>query len=149
MSNYSSHTLGASYNQIEVDISEVENGLNDFNVRTKRALWKYLEQDACPMLRNYMRAEHPWKNRTGTAELGLDAKVVKSGNMKRDDYSLGVELSHSAYNKGFPYGVSLEYGAFNHRTGRYNKPYPILEPTARTMYPKVVEDMQGIVDLYG
>ncbi len=159
------YSLGKRYAQVEVDVSEVTEGLNDFNVRTKRALWKYLDQDVCPMLTNYMRAEHPWKNRSRTAEIGLNARVVKSGNMKRDDYSLGVELSHSAYNdRGQEYGMFLEYASggfdkngnpigvgvqnFRAKTG-FNKPYPILMPTAIRMSPKVLEDMQGIVDYYG
>lgn len=145
----SNYSYGNPYAEISVDISEVTDGLDDFNVRTKRALRRYLEQDACPMLVNYMVSNHPWTNRTRTAEKGLDAKVLKSGNMKRTDFMLEVELSHSAYNNGFPYGLALENGSYNVRTGRRNKPYPILKPTVERFSPKIIEDMQGIVDYYG
>ena len=143
------YSLGGSYAEVSIDVDDVTEGLNEFNVRTKRAIWKYFQQEACPMLKQYMVDNHPWQNRTRTAEIGLDAKVNKSGNMKRTDYMLELEISHSAYHKGFPYGNSLETGSFNARTGRRNKPYPIIEPTKRIMFPKVIEDLEGIIDYYG
>lgn len=143
-----SYSLGDKYGDIEVDISDVTDGLDEFNVKAKRAIRQYLEQDACPMLENYMQSTHPWKNRTRTAEIGLSADIEKSGNMKRTDWMIRVILSHSAYHKGYPYGLSLEYGAYNVRTGRMNKAYPILEPTARLKGADVVEGMKAVVERY-
>lgn len=140
------YSLGGSYAEVSIDVDEVLGGLDDFNVKTKRAIRRYLELDACPMLVDYMVSNHPWQNRTRTAEVGLTAKVNKSGNMKRTDFMLELEISHSAYHNGFPYGMSLENGSYNVRTGGRNKPYPIIEPTKRIMFPKVIEGMEGVAD---
>ena len=143
------YSLGGSYAEYTIDASDVIDGLDEFNVKAKRALRRYLEQEACPMLVDYMVSNHPWKNRTRTAEIGLTAKVTKTGNMKRTDWNLELEIAHTAYHNGFPYGMSLENGSYNARTGRRNKPYPIIEPTKRIMFPKVIEDMEGVLDYYG
>ena len=135
------YSVGKPYAQVSVDISDVTDGLEEFNVRTKRALRKYLEEDACPQLRSYMKSHHKWQNRTGTAEVSLDAKVIKSGNMKRTDFMLNVELSYSAYNRGFPYGVMLE--------NAYDGKYALFPDTLDKMSPEILEGMRGVVDYYG
>lgn len=154
----SSYNWGKSYTDVldvdsketsvEIYIDDVLDGIEDFNIKTKRALREYLEQEACPMLTQYMQANREWRDRTNTARLGLKAEVEKTGNMKRTDWRIRVALTHSAYHNGYPYGASLEYGSENVLTGGRNKPYPILEPTVRKKGGDVVNGMKAVVERY-
>ena len=158
------YSYGTPYGDVRVDISDVTANLAEFNVKTKKALRKYLEQDACPMLESYMQANRPWQDRTSTARIGLTASVEKSGALTRDDYELRVKLSHTAYNeRGQAYGAYLEYASggfdssgkpighgvknFRSSTG-YNKPYSILAPTAILKGADVLNGMRGVVERY-
>lgn len=82
-------------------------------------------------LERYMKANHPWKNRTGAAEAGLSAKLISS----KKKYVQSIELSH-----GVPYGVYLEYAM--------EKRFAILEPTIRIKGPDIVNDLQGKLDMF-
>ncbi len=137
MSNYYN---GSGY--CHVDVAEVQDGLLKYAWASRGKLKKFLEQQECPMLEEYMKSNHAWQNRTGTAERGLTADVEESGkSVKDDDYSLRVRLYHTAYNDGYPYGERLEYD--------YEKRYAILEPTVRLKGSQVVNDMEGVLEKVG
>lgn len=77
-------------------------------------------------LERYMKANHPWQNRTGAAEAGLSARVSSS----RLNYVQTIELAH-----GVPYGVYLE--------NSMERRFAIIEPTIRIKGPEIVNDLQG------
>lgn len=77
-------------------------------------------------LEEYMKANHPWQNRTGAAEAGLSATVSSS----KLNYAQTIELSH-----GVPYGVYLEYSM--------GRRFAIIEPTIRIWGPQIVDDLEG------
>lgn len=79
----------------------------------------------------YMKANHPWQNRTGAAEAGLSAKVRSS----RINYVQTMELSH-----GVPYGVYLEYSM--------ERRFAIIEPTMRIKGPEIIGDLQGKLGMF-
>lgn len=80
---------------------------------------------------SYMKANHPWTNRTGAAERGLSAKVSHS----KMNYVQTIELKH-----GVPYGVYLEYSM--------ERRFAILEPTIRIKGPEIVNDLQGKIGMF-
>ena len=89
------------------------------------AVTAYMNSEAS-MLEAYMKSHHPWTNRTGNAERGLNAKVTQS--TKR--YVTTITLAHG---KDIYYGVYLENGM--------GRRFAIIEPTIRLMGPKIVENL--------
>lgn len=81
-------------------------------------------------LEQYMKANHPWKNRTGNAERGLHADVDTSEKCYRQT----ITLAHGA---DIYYGVYLEY--------YYGRKYAIIEPTIRIKGPEIVNDLRGMI----
>lgn len=94
-------------NQIKIRLSTVKGHLPRRTNAFMKRIAKELEQ--------YMKANHPWQNRTGNAERGLKAQVTQSA--KR--YVTTIELSHSVY-----YGIYLEKG--------FEERYAIIQPTIKT-----------------
>lgn len=82
-------------------------------------------------LERYMKANHPWKNRTGAAEAGLSAKVVSS----RINFVQTITLAH-----GVPYGVYLE--------NSMERRFAIIEPTIRLKGPEIINDLQGKLHMF-
>lgn len=82
-------------------------------------------------IEGYMKAKHPWKNRTGAAEAGLSAKVTSSPK----NYVQTIALSH-----GVSYGVYLEYSM--------GRRFAIIEPTIRIKGPEIVNDLQGKLGMF-
>ena len=82
-------------------------------------------------LERYMKANRPWRDRTGAARAGLSAKVTSS----RMNYVQTIELTH-----GVPYGVYLEYSM--------GRRYAILEPTIRLKGPDIINDLQGKLGMF-
>lgn len=82
-------------------------------------------------IEKYMKANHPWKNRTGAAEKGLSAKLTTS----KKKYANTIALSH-----GVPYGVYLEYSM--------ERRFAIIEPTIRIKGPEFVNDLQGKLNMF-
>lgn len=128
--------LGSGYARL--DAAQLQEGLLKYAWASRGKLKKYLENDVCPMLEQYMKQNHAWKNRTGTAERGLTADVEED---KSNDYVLNVRVYHTAYNNGFPYGKRLEYD--------YGRKYAILEPTVRLKGPEVINNMKGLLNDVG
>lgn len=150
MSEYSGRSYvqnGKQFASWYVNTSDVNKGLSDFSVSAKKALKSYLEEEAAPMLRDYMQNNHGWENRTYTAEVGLTVDVVSEGNMKRDDYSLHVEMYHTAKHNGYEYGRYLE-GIDPGKNGQYRTDLGVLEKTARLEAPIVVNGMKNVLERY-
>lgn len=82
-------------------------------------------------LEQYMKSNHPWKNRTGNAERGLSARLVSSPQ----NYVQSIELAH-----GVPYGVYLEYSM--------EKRFAIIEPTIRIKGPEIINDLQDKLGMF-
>lgn len=107
----------------------------DFYLDKKLANIKLRVEKACILkatqtatkAENYMKANRPWKDRTGDAkrELYCTAKEGKQG-------VINVTFGH-----GVPYGTALEFG----HAGRYE----ILTPTLRIYQPVFKKDMQDVI----
>lgn len=82
------------------------------------------------MLEAYMKSHHPWQNRTGNAERGLNARVTQS----KKKYVTTIELAHG---KDIWYGVYLEYSM--------GRRFAIIEPTIRIKGPEVMENMAALM----
>lgn len=110
-------------------------GLTAVNQRAPINLHKYMERRAIEV-ESYMKANHPWRNRTGRAERGLHVDVIDHPSMK----NVRMELKHS--DVVWPwYGYYLEYGSSHAR------PYPIIEPTQRTFGPRLLNEL-NLSELY-
>lgn len=139
------YSLGKGYAKVRFDTSDID--FEGFGYRAKKAIKTYFEQEAAPSVRQYMKNNHKWKNRTHTAEVGLEAKVVTDGNMKRDDWRINLAMYHTALHNGYEYGLVLEGLAPLH--GVYRKDLGVLEDTVKLYTPVVLRDMAGILDRYG
>lgn len=110
-------------------------GLNAVNERAPLNLQKYMEKKAVEA-EQYMKTHHPWQNRTGRAERGLNAKVT------RDDLSKTIHLGLYHSDIVWPwYGAYLEYGTSRMRA------FPILEPTQRVFGPRLLNEL-NLSELY-
>ncbi len=118
-------------------------GLQAVNDRAPINLRKYMERRAIEV-ENYMKANHPWRNRTGRAERGLCVDIVDNPNFKQ----IRMELKHS--DVVWPwYGYYLEYGTGN-RSGKGSgnaRPYPILGPTRDVFGPRLLNEL-NLSELY-
>lgn len=83
------------------------------------------------MLEQYMKAHHPWTNRTGNAERGLNAKVTQS----KKKYVTTITLAHGP---DIWYGVYLEYSM--------GQRFAIIEPTIRLKGPEITENLGGLLE---
>lgn len=84
----------------------------------------------CEEAEDFMKAQHPWQNRTGDAERGLYATIAGV-----EDDRLVIYLYHSVY-----YGVYLETAE------RFHGKYAIINPTMQRFAPKLTRDLQGIMN---
>lgn len=82
------------------------------------------------MLEQYMKSHHPWTNRTGNAERGLNARVTQS----KKKYVTTITLAHG---KDIWYGVYLEYSM--------GQRFAIIEPTIRLKGPEITEQLGGLL----
>ena len=118
-------------------------GLQAVNNRAPINLHKYMERRSIEV-ENYMKMNHPWKNRTHRAEEGLHADVVDIPNLKQ----IRMELKHSDIVWPW-YGYYLEYGTGN-RSGKGSgnaRPYPIIGPTQRVFGPRLLNEL-NLSELY-
>lgn len=116
-------TFDAGKNQIKTKLSLMD-------AKHRGVVEAYMVQKA-EDLERYMKANHPWRNRTGAAEAGLSARVSSS----RMNYVQTIELAH-----GVPYGVYLEYSM--------EKRFAIIEPTMRLKGPEIVNDLRGKLGMF-
>lgn len=116
-------TLDANKNQIKTKLGWI-------NSKYRMVVGSYMVGKARE-LEKYMKANHPWQNRTGNAEAGLSAKLSNSPR----NYVQTIALLH-----GVPYGVYLEYSM--------EKRFAIIEPTIRIKGPDIVNDLQGKIGMF-
>lgn len=116
-------TFDGNKNQIKTSLGFID---KNFRPVVKEYMVKKAED-----LERFMKANHPWQNRTGAAEAGLSAKVISSPA----DYVQSIELNHGVY-----YGVYLEYSM--------GRRFAILEPTIRLKGPEIVDDLQGKLKMF-
>lgn len=83
------------------------------------------------MLEQYMKSHHPWTNRTGNAERGLNARVTQS----KKKFVTTITLAHG---KDVWYGVYLEYSM--------GQRYAIIEPTIRLKGPEITSQLGTLLD---
>ena len=96
--------------------------------RVMRAAW-VTAQSMAPAVENYMKNEAPWKDQTGNARAGLQARAFKEGD------SIGIDLNHSV-----PYGVYLE--------AKWSGRYAIIQPTVDHMGPIVMARFNRLMERY-
>lgn len=113
----------------DVNKNQIKTRLSKVNESYSKIIKNYMIQEAGELER-YMKAYHPWQNRTGAAEAGLSAKVSSSTK----NYVQTIKLSH-----GVPYGVYLEYSM--------GRRFAIIEPTMRLKGPEIVNGLQGKLDM--
>lgn len=75
-----------------------------------------------------MQQNRPWTDRTGKAKATLNAKVSQPSAT-----TVRITLAH-----GVDYGIWLELA--------HEKKYAIIEPTIRLEGPRIVEDMNTLMD---
>ena len=120
--------------------------LNGLSERTRKAVRSYLEKDAAPEILHFMKSNHKWQNRTYTAETGLECKLAKTGNLRKEKYFATLQMYHTATHNGYEYGRALE--GIDPIHGVYRKDLGVLEDTLLVYTPQVVEGMKGILDKY-
>lgn len=145
LSEFRGRSYGKGYAKVGIDTTGIN--LDDFGYKVRKAVKHYLESDGAPFVREYMKENHRWKNRTRTAEVGLTCDVVSEGNMKTSNYSIHLEMYHTAKHNGYEYGRALE--GIDPIHGVYRTDLGVLKDTLEKCIPVVVSDMRGIVNLYG
>lgn len=110
--------------------NQIKTRLSAMDKKYRTVVESYMVQKA-EILERYMKANHPWKNRTGAAEAGLNARVSSS----KMNYVQTITLSH-----GVPYGVYLEHSM--------ERRFAILEPTMRIKGPEIVNDLRGKIGMF-
>ena len=118
---------------LRVDLHLNENPATQMKIRvyseaSKSAIQGYVSKKAQEM-ELYMKKKHKWKNRTGNAEGGLNAKISKSEHGWRET----IELSHG---QNIWYGVYLEYAM--------EKRFAIIEPTLTVFLPRIQKELNSI-----
>ena len=135
-------TMAASINNFEF-LSKSRRGVNfsasgsinlrDFYLDTALDLTAECEK-WCIEAKRYMQANHPWNNRTGNAERGLNAAIAGIENGE-----IVMYLYHSV-----PYGKYLE------GENGFRYPYAgllhIIEPTIQEFGPQLMYNLQGILE---
>lgn len=111
---------------------ETRGGLNlqDFYLSVAEELMSEVSY-WCDDAVEYMKANHPWNNRTHAAEEGLGAMIA---GIEED--KIVIYLYHSVY-----YGVYLEERNFPH-AGRLE----IIRPTLQQFAPQLTRNLQGLLD---
>lgn len=112
---------------------QIKARLNKMNANNPIAVAKvtqFMTQQAS-MLEQYMKSHHPWTNRTGNAERGLNAKVTQS----KKRYVTTITLAHG---KDIYYGVYLEHSM--------GERFAIIEPTIRLKGPEVAAQLGVLLE---
>lgn len=107
--------------------SDLDKNLNKMSVKMGAAVLMYAATKASE-LQAKMKLNRPWTDRTGMAKATLNAKVSQP-----DNTTIRITLAH-----GVSYGIWLELA--------HEKNYAIVAPTIREEAPRVVEDLQGLMN---
>ena len=108
-------------------------GLESVQNRASQNFVKYMQRRA-DEIEVYMKQNHPWQNRTGRAERGLNTSVdeVVTGG----EALVQIGLLHD---EGTWYWRHLEYGM--------GRRFAIIEPTQRVFGPKLLNEL-NLSELY-
>lgn len=122
----------ASLFDTDTFLSKGRKGLNIGNLyMSVGADLQFIATRWCEKAQRYMMANHKWKNRTGDAEMGVDASVAGIENDRLEIY-----LYHSVY-----YGKYLETVDFS-KAGYLG----IIPETIQTVAPQITADLQDLLD---
>ena len=110
---------------LELDISELEDGLSSLERRLDSGLFALTEYWASQS-QNRLRANAPWTDRTGNARNGLMGRAGREGS------SYTVDMFHSV-----PYGIWLEV--------RWGGRYSTILPTLQEVSPQVMAHARGLI----
>ncbi len=109
----------------EVSPTVLADALESHWQRTVDGLVQAFSRSAMDILA-FARVNHPWRNRTGAAESGLNVVVEVSGD------TLALHLAHAA-----PHGIWLET--------RWGGRWGVLDSALRFGVGRVMADMQNIM----
>ncbi|MBO5743304.1 MAG: hypothetical protein J6R68_03385 [Clostridia bacterium] len=107
--------------------SDLAKGLDALGPKMGAAILMYAATKASEF-RYKMKINRPWTDRTNMAKALLDAKVSQP-----NDTTIRITLSH-----GVDYGIFLELAN--------EKKYAIIAPTIQEESPRVVEDLQNLMN---
>lgn len=112
---------------IDYSQSSLNHNLDKLSVKMGAMLLMYASTKASK-IQAEMQRTRPWRDRTGMAKATLRA-VVSQPN----DKTIRITLAH-----GVSYGIWLELA--------HQKQYAIIGPTIQQESPKIVTDLQGIMN---
>lgn len=112
------------------DISKLSQGLLQMQTKMAAMILMYAATKASE-LEAKMKINRPWTDRTGMAKATLNASVSQP-----DTNTVRITLAH-----GVDYGIWLELA--------HGKNYAIISPTIDAEAPKIVSDLQGLMDRIG
>ena len=113
--------------KLEYNKSGLKKGLDNFGLKFGAMILMYASTKAAE-LQSKMQMNRPWTDRTGMAKATLSAKVSQpSKSLVR------ITLAH-----GVDYGIWLELAN--------GKKYAIIAPTVQEEGPRIVEDMQDLMN---
>lgn len=114
----------------KLDAEGVKNNLKLLRSKNQQAVLQIAEDFCRKRIEPYMKANAPWKDRTGNARRGLSAKAKLKGTIIKN---VEIELSHGVW-----YGYRLEQW--------FNQRYQIIWPTARAMGPELMKECNGYLN---
>lgn len=113
----------------KLDVSELEDNLEEVEQRARQAILMYAKTGALT-LQNYARRNAPWTDRTAHARQRLEATAEEIPNGAK------ITLAH-----GVDYGIWLELA--------HEKRYAIIEPTIRLKGPEVIQGFENLMSKMG
>ena len=113
--------------KLDYNASDLSKNLDKMSVKMGALILMYASTKASK-LQSTMQKNRPWRDRTGMAKATLRG-VVSQPN----ENLIRITLSH-----GVSYGIWLELA--------HQKQYAIIGPTIKTESPKVMSEMQGILN---
>lgn len=113
--------------KFRLDSTKLKSNMLSLAPKVKTAVLMYAGTKA-PVLESYMKTHRKWTDRSGMAKTLLNAKVSKP-----DENTVRFTLSH-----GVDYGIWLELA--------HEKKYAIIEPTINLEGPKILNDLNLLLD---
>ena len=113
--------------KIDYTSSSLNQGLDKMAVKMGALILMYASTKASK-IQSQMQLKRPWTDRTGMAKATLRARVSQP-----NEDLIRITLSH-----GVSYGIWLELAK--------EKKYAIIGPTVKEESPKIVSDLQGIMN---
>lgn len=114
----------------KVEAEGVKNNLKLLKTRNREAVLRHAQMMAKQRIEPYAKEHAPWRDRTGNARRGLNAKAEFDGRIIK---TVQIVLSHGVW-----YGYRLETW--------FNQRYQILWPTIRDLGPEIVRSYNGYLN---